>query len=368
MSFMAKLKRNNSRKLNNFYLNLAFEQAKINLGSTRKNPSVGCVIEKNGSIISSGITSLHGRPHAEYNALNKNLNFKGANMFVTLEPCSHYGKTPPCTNIIKRKGIRRVFYSLTDVDPRSKEKANKVLKQKKIITKNNLMKKFGKNFYESYTRQHNQNLPLIDGKIAISKDYFTISTKNKWITNEHSRKIGNFLRSNYNCIVSTAKSINKDNSLLNCRIPGLEDRSPDLVIIDRKLILKKNLRIFSNKTNRKIIIITSKVDSKKQKWFKNKNIKLIYLKSMLSKSDFNQIFQKLFVKGYNRILIEAGLTFVNYLVINKFINNLYVFSSHVKLKKVGYNNVSNKFLKKMKFRNKVNINLGGNNLYKEKII
>ena len=62
MSFMAKLKRNNSRKLNNFYLNLAFEQAKINLGSTRKNPSVGCVIEKNGSIISSGITSLHGRP------------------------------------------------------------------------------------------------------------------------------------------------------------------------------------------------------------------------------------------------------------------------------------------------------------------
>ena len=104
MSFMAKLKRNNSRKLNNFYLNLAFEQAKINLGSTRKNPSVGCVIEKNGSIISSGITSLHGRPHAEYNALNKNLNFKGANMFVTLEPCSHYGKTPPCTNIIKRKG------------------------------------------------------------------------------------------------------------------------------------------------------------------------------------------------------------------------------------------------------------------------
>ena len=230
------------------------------------------------------------------------------------------------------------------------------------------MSKFGKNFYESYTRQHNLNLPLIDGKIAISKDYFTISKKNKWITNEHSRKIGNFLRSNYNCILSTAKSINKDNSVLNCRIPGLENRSPDLVIIDRKLTLKKNLKIFSNKINRKIIIVTSKMDKKKQKWFKNKNIKLIYLKSMLTKSDFNQVFQKLFVKGYNRIFIEAGLTFVNYLVINKFINNLYVFSSHVKLKKVGYNNVSNKFLKKMKFRNKVNIILGDNNLYKEKII
>ena len=73
MSFMAKLKRNNSRKLNNFYLNLAFEQAKINLGFTKKNPSVGCVIEKNGSIISSGITSLNGRPHAEVNAIKNSV-------------------------------------------------------------------------------------------------------------------------------------------------------------------------------------------------------------------------------------------------------------------------------------------------------
>ena len=206
-----------------FFSNLALNIAENHLGKTSTNPSVGCVIVKDNSVISSGITSINGRPHAEYNALNKNLNFKGANMFVTLEPCSHYGKTPPCTNIIKRKGIRRVFYSLTDVDPRSKEKANKVLKQKKIITKNNLMKKFGKNFYESYTRQHNQNLPLIDGKIAISKDYFTISTKNKWITNEHSRKIGNFLRSNYNCIVSTAKvcSGNKSKVSVTLKVPSI---------------------------------------------------------------------------------------------------------------------------------------------------
>ena len=87
----------------NFFSNLALNLAEQNLGKTKTNPSVGCVIVKNNSIISSGITSINGRPHAEFNALNKNLNFKGSKMYVTLEPCTHYGLTPPCTQIIKKK-------------------------------------------------------------------------------------------------------------------------------------------------------------------------------------------------------------------------------------------------------------------------
>ena len=91
-----------------YYLSLAFEQAKNNLGSTKSNPSVGCIVEKNDSVISSGFTSFKGRPHAEYNALNKKLNFTNSNLYVTLEPCSHYGVTPPCTNLIKKKKIKLV--------------------------------------------------------------------------------------------------------------------------------------------------------------------------------------------------------------------------------------------------------------------
>ena len=87
----------------NNYLNLAFNLARINLGKTKSNPSVGCVIVKKDSVISSGHTSTDGRPHAEYNALNKKINFSGSSLYVTMEPCSHYGFTPPCTNIIKSK-------------------------------------------------------------------------------------------------------------------------------------------------------------------------------------------------------------------------------------------------------------------------
>jgi len=86
-----------------YYLELAFEIAKTNLGKTKLNPSVGTVIVKNNTVISSGKTSLNGRPHAEYNALKKKNNYKGANLYTTLEPCTHFGLTPPCVNIIEKK-------------------------------------------------------------------------------------------------------------------------------------------------------------------------------------------------------------------------------------------------------------------------
>ena len=103
-------KRNKKKKIDSYLMNLAFEQAKINLGSTKDNPSVGCVIEKNGCLISSGCTSLDGRPHAEFNALNKKINFKDANLYVTLEPCTHHGKTPPCTTKIIKKKLKRFIF------------------------------------------------------------------------------------------------------------------------------------------------------------------------------------------------------------------------------------------------------------------
>ena len=87
----------------NYYLDLAFQIAEINLGKTKLNPSVGTVIVKDGAVISSGVTSQYGRPHAEFNALNNLKNCSGASLYTTLEPCTHYGKTHPCTNIIIKK-------------------------------------------------------------------------------------------------------------------------------------------------------------------------------------------------------------------------------------------------------------------------
>ena len=101
------------------FMKIAFNKAFEHLGSTKENPSVGCVVVKNNSIISSGKTALGGRPHAEESALKKNINFKNSTLYVTLEPCAHYGLTPPCINIIKKKGIKKVCYPVLDPDKRT---------------------------------------------------------------------------------------------------------------------------------------------------------------------------------------------------------------------------------------------------------
>ena len=255
------------------YMKLAFEQANKNIGSTKENPSVGCVVVKNDSVISSGATSLNGRPHAETNALKFKRNFIGSNIYVTLEPCTHYGKTPPCVNKILRKGIKKVYYPISDPDVRTYNKARSFLKKNKINVKVGILKKEALNFYKSYfISKQKKSLPFIDAKIAISKDFFSVNLKNKWITNIASRTKVHVLRSQYDCILSTYKSVNKDNSLLNCRLEGMEKYSPSRVIIDKDLKLKKNLDIFNTTQKIPTYIITNKKDKKKEIFLKSKKL------------------------------------------------------------------------------------------------
>ncbi len=349
----------------NFFSNLAFNIAESNVGRTNKNPSVGCVIVKNNSVISSGVTSINGRPHAEYNALSKNLNFKDAYMYVTLEPCTHYGITPPCTNLIKKKRVKKVYYCFEDPDIRTYKKAkivlnNRIKKIKKIDDRN-------KDFYKSYFFNKKYKLPFIDAKIAISKDFSTISKKNKWITNSRSRKVSHLIRSKYDCIISTSASINKDNSLLNCRIKGLNNFKPDLVIIDRKLRLKKNLALYSLAKKRKTYLLTTSNNSKQTSFLKKRNIKIIKLNSLLTKDDFFNLFRKLFQLGKRRILIESGLIFLNQLLKMNFINNLYIFKSNTKLRSNGFNNSKKNLIKNLKILKQVNVNLNNDKLLKARI-
>ncbi len=349
----------------NNFLRLAFNIAKVNLGKTSLNPSVGCVVVKNNSVISSGCTSINGRPHAEFNALKSQKNFKNSDLYVTLEPCTHYGVTPPCTNIIAKKGVKRVFFSFDDIDTRTTKRSKKILGKKKI----KVYKKFNNNFkdfYQSYFLNQKDNTPFIDAKIAISKDYLTINKNAKWITNSLSRKRTHLIRSEYDAIVSTSKSINKDNSLLNCRLAGFDSNKPDLIIIDLMLKIKTNLNIFKGINKRKILIVTSIPNSKKISYLRKKGVKFISIKSLDNKKDFINLFKVLKKYDYNRILVESGLIFLNKLLEENLIFNLYVFQKSSKLGRNGKNNTSNKLLKKLTLKKKVNVNLSGDKLYKIK--
>ena len=348
----------------NFFSNLSFNLAENNLGKTNMNPSVGCVIVKNNSIISSGITSFNGRPHAEFNALNKKINFKDSVMYVTLEPCSHHGLTPPCIQIIRKKKIKKVYYCYNDPDKRTYKKAKKLLRN---VKKLNHLKIFKKDFYRSYILNKKFQFPLIDAKLAMSKDFFTINRKSKWITNERSRKVGHLLRSKYDCIISTSDSINRDNSLLNCRISGLNNYKPDLIIIDRNFKLKKNLKLLNICKLRKTYIFTINAENNKSIFFKKRNIKIIKIRSLSNIKDFKILFDKIFKIGKGRILVETGLSFLNELLKFKLINDLYIFKSKKNLKKNGYNNCDNNYIKRLKFNRAINVNLNDDKLFKIRI-
>tara|TARA_Y100000591_G_scaffold271231_1_gene246340 strand:+ start:4152 stop:5219 length:1068 start_codon:yes stop_codon:yes gene_type:complete len=353
------------KKNHNFFSKLALNLAENHLGKTKTNPSVGCIVVKDDAVISSGVTSLNGRPHAEFNALSKNLNFKNSIMYVTLEPCTHYGLTPPCTKIIKEKKIKDVYYCFDDPDIRTFKKAKKELKKNRIsLNKVNIG---NKDFYKSYFLNKKKSLPLVDAKLAVSKDYFSISKRSKWITNERSRKVGHLLRSRYDCIISTSTSINKDNSLLNCRINGLNNNKPDLIIIDRNLKLKKNLRFINIANTRKTYIFTTSNDNKKINYFEKKMIKVITINKLDNKKDFSLFLKKVFKLGNSRILIEAGMIFFKKLITLKLIDNLYIFRSNLKLGNYGRNNINSNFIKKFKLKKRIDVNLGGEDLFKVKI-
>ncbi len=347
----------------NKFLNLAFQIAEKHLGQTKLNPSVGSVVVKNHCVISTGVTSLNGRPHSEYNALKKLKNCSGASLYTTLEPCTHKGKTPPCTDIIIRKKIKEVFYGFEDPDIRTFKKARKILGLRGIKAFLINPKKY-KNFYKSYFLNKKYSIPFVSAKIAISKDHYTINKKNKWITNRKSRKIAHLLRNQHDCILSTSKSINFDNSLLNCRIDGLNNKKPDLLIIDLNLKLKKKLQLNNLLKKRKTYLVTSKINSKKALVYKKMGYKIILLNQLKSKSDFYLFYKKIYNMGYARILIEAGLTFLNNLIENKLINDLYIFKSDHKLGKNGRNNHSSKSLRKISPK-LVTINLDGDKLMKK---
>ena len=330
----------------NYYIDLAFQIAERNLGRTRLNPSVGTVVVKNDTVISSAVTSYNGRPHSEFNALNKLKNCKGASLYTTLEPCTHYGKTPPCINIIMKKKIKNVYYAFEDPDTRTFKKAKKILTQKGIKTKLIRTKKYRK-FYQSYSLNKKLSIPFVTGKIAISKDYLTINKRNKWITNEASRNIVHYLRNRHDCILSTSKSINHDDSLLNCRINGLNNNKPDLFIVDLKLKLKKRLSLTNYLKIRKTFLITYKNNSSKTSMYKKLGYKIMFIDRLENKSDLNLLYKKIYKKGYSRMLVETGLSFLNNLIKNKMIHDLYIFKSNKKLGKDGKNNDSPNYLKKI---------------------
>ena len=270
------LKKDNYKSLDKKIMNFAINLAENNKYLTGTNPSVGCVIVKNNEILSFATTNNGGRPHAESIALNKNRYNKGTSLYSTLEPCSHHGVTPPCTNAIIKNKVKRVYYSIEDKDLRTFNKTKKILNSKKIIAISGLQKRNVKKLYNEYNYIRSNKAPYIIGKIASSSN-LNILRNNSPITNEHSRKVSHLLRFQNQAILTSYKTVNTDNPKLNCRLNGLEKFSPSVVVIDKNLKIKINSYVIKNSLKNKLIIFHCSKNISKIRLLKNRGVKLIYL-------------------------------------------------------------------------------------------
>ena len=350
-----------------FYMEIALKLANARQGLTGSNPSVGCVIVKNDKIISIGQTSYNGRPHAEFNAIKNCVDdLKGSKIYITLEPCCHHGFTPPCTNLIINSKISEVIYSVADIDKRVRNKSYKILKSRNIEVKKGLLEDKINNFYSSYFINRIKKIPYVTGKIAVSKNNLIYSKLNKKITNIHSDKFTHLLRYKNDALMISYKTLNKDNSKLNCRIKGFRNYSPKRIILDNKLKTKINSYLIKTANKDNTIIFYNQADKSKVSNFKKKKIELI--KSKIDKNgkfDIKVILKKLYKLDCRNLLIEGGDSLTNHLLKNKIFNKFYLYKSPKNIPKViEYLKFNSLDVLKKNYKNKLNLNLS---LGKDKI-
>jgi diaminohydroxyphosphoribosylaminopyrimidine deaminase/5-amino-6-(5-phosphoribosylamino)uracil reductase len=220
-------------------MELALRMAHRMLGRTAPNPAVGAIIadETTGEIITRGWTQPGGRPHAEAHALDlAGARARGLTMYVSLEPCSHHGRTPPCANAIVAAGMRRVVCAIEDPNPEIAGRGLAVLRDAGVVVDLGLCAEEARWMAAGHILRMTRDRPFVQLKIAVSADALIAPGDGapRWVTGPEAREFAHILRARADAILVGRKTVADDNPELTCRLPGLEGRSPRRIILDAK--------------------------------------------------------------------------------------------------------------------------------------
>ena len=222
------------------HMQAALALAERGLGDTWPNPSVGCVIVRDGVVVGRGRTQAGGRPHAETEALAvAGAAARGGTAYVTLEPCSHHGKTPPCSDALVAAGIARVVAATGDPDPRVNGSGFAKLRTAKIAVEEGLLQTEARALNRGYLLHVTDGRPLFTLKTATSLDarIATASGESKWITGAVARDAGQVLRARHDAILIGSETAIADDPALTCRLDGYQGRAKIRIVLDRRLRL-----------------------------------------------------------------------------------------------------------------------------------
>lgn len=285
--------------------------ARRGLGSVWPNPSVGCILVRQGRVVGRGRTASGGRPHAETEALAQAGELaRGADAYVTLEPCSHHGRTPPCAEALIKAGVARVIAGTQDPDPRVAGRGLARLRDAGIEVHSGVMEEEAREMIAGFQCRVEKGRPLVTMKIAASLDGRTAthSGESQWITGAAARARGHLLRSQSDAIMIGSGTAHVDDPLLDCRLPGLEDRSPVRVVVDSRLSLSLTSRLVASARDIPLWVLTCGGNSPERlAAFDECGVELIEVRRDADgNADLADALGELGSRGLTRLLVEAG--------------------------------------------------------------
>lgn len=305
------------------FIKKTFKLAKKAEGFTSPNPLVGALIVKNNKIISSGYHKKAGFPHAEIEAIRKaKENLKGATLYVNLEPCFHWGRTPPCVDEVIKRGIKRVVIATYDPNPQVKGRSVEKLKKAGIEVKVGVLESEARKINEVFFKNMEKNLPFVVAKVAQSLDgkIATFKGQSKWITSQVARLYAKKLRDKYDAVCVGINTVIKDN-------PSLEGvkKSPYKIVIDPHLKIPLSSKLVKNSKNNLIIFSKKESLRKKRKVEYLKKIAQIYFltqKEFTLKNIIKILYRE---KNICSIFVEGGSFTLGRFFDERLVDKIYFF-------------------------------------------
>jgi diaminohydroxyphosphoribosylaminopyrimidine deaminase / 5-amino-6-(5-phosphoribosylamino)uracil reductase len=285
--------------------------ARRGLGTVWPNPSVGCALVKDGHVVGRGWTQRGGRPHGETEALRRaGAAANGATAYVTLEPCSHWGQTPPCADALIAARLRRVVVALEDPNPRVAGAGIEALRKAGLAVETGLCDAEAAELNAGFLQRIRSGRPLVTLKLATSLDgrIATAAGESRWITGSPARERAHLLRATHDAILVGTDTVLADDPQLTCRLPGLADRSPVRVVLDRQLRIPPHARIFVEARQVPTWVVTLRsADPARLKLLRDAGVEVIAAEPDATGTiDLSAALGLLGKRGLTRLLVEGG--------------------------------------------------------------
>jgi diaminohydroxyphosphoribosylaminopyrimidine deaminase/5-amino-6-(5-phosphoribosylamino)uracil reductase len=296
--------------MNEKYMKVAIAQARKAVGKVSPNPMVGAVVVKKGEILGRGYHHQAGSPHAEINALRKaGKKTKNADLYVNLEPCCHYGRTPPCVNAIIDSGVKKVIIGIRDPNPLVSGKGISRLNAAGIITHVGVLEEECTALNEIYIKYITKKIPFTILKIAATLDgrIATRSGDSRGITGQQSLRVVHALRSQSDAIMAGIGTVQADNPLLTTRLHGKRGKDPIRVIVDSSLKVSPRAKVFNPHSQAGVIIATTKnASERKKKQLDKAGAKVLTIDSENGRVGLKKLMIALGKLEISSLLIEGG--------------------------------------------------------------